>query len=366
MRIALFTDQGAHYRFPVFEAIQAATPPGSSIDFYIPSNDSNGLSVPESTGQLKSVFRIHNVNYKGRIVYQTKAVLAACSLKYDAILLWGMANILSNWFATFCAKLTGKRVILWGHGLYGKESPMIHQFRLAFYRLADLHFLYGHHGQKLVNLALTGSNTSVIYNSLNVEKIRKYVESCRNVAKGCEWDLIFVGRITKIKNIELLLDACEILKSKGHGLRVLVVGDGEHREALVRRSAELGIADWFEWAGACYDDQVLAQYFRKSKFCISPGNIGLMAMHALYNETPVITHSDMAHQMPEAEVISEGVNGYLFDYGSPDSLALALDRAISEDYRSMSTGCFTTVGERYDPLNQSKIFWSEVAQIGTT
>ena len=365
MRIALFTDQGAHYRFPVFEAIQAATPAGSSIDFYIPSNDSKGLSVSESAGQLKSVSRIQNINYKGRIVYQTKAAVTACSSKYDAILLWGTANILSNWCAAFCAKLTGKQVLLWGHGLYGNESPMIHQFRSAFYRMADLHFLYGHHGQQLVNLALTGSNTSVIYNSLNVERIREHVESCRNVVKGCEWDLIFVGRITKIKNIELLLDACEILKSKGHELRVLVVGDGVHREALVRRSAELGIADWFEWAGACYDDQVLAQYFRKSKFCISPGNIGLMAMHALYNETPVITHSDMTHQMPEAEVISEGVNGYLFDYGSSDSLALALVRAIAEDYSSMSAVCYTTVAEKYDPLNQSKIFWSELAQIGT-
>jgi len=363
MRIALFTDQGAHYRFPVFEAIQAATPAGSSIDFYIPSNDSKGLSVSESTGQLKSVSRIKNINYKGRIVYQTKAVLAACSSKYDAILLWGTANIFSNWFATFCAKLTGKRVIFWGHGLYGNESPMIHQFRLVFYRLADLHFLYGHHGQQLVNLALTGSNTSVIYNSLNVEKIREHVESCRNVVKGCEWDLIFVGRITKIKNMELLLDACEILKSKGYELRVLVVGDGLHREALVRRSAELGIADWFEWAGACYDDQVLAQYFRKSKFCISPGNIGLMAMHALYNETPVITHSDMIHQMPEAEVISEGLNGFLFDYGSSDSLASALVRAIAEDEQNMPDSCYSTVAQTYHPLHQAGVFWNEVGKL---
>lgn len=240
MRIALFTDQGAHYRFPVFEAIEASTPRGSSIDFYIPSNDSKGLNVFETTTTLKSVFRNKNINYKGRIIYQTKAVLVACSSKYDAILLWGTANILSNWVAAFCAKLTGKRLILWGHGLYGNESRMVHYFRLAFYRLAELHFLYSYHGQQLLNLALSGNNTSVIFNSLNVEKIRKYVESFRNVAKGSEWDLIFVGRITKIKNIELLLDACKILKSRGHELRVLVVGDGVHRDVLVQRFFRIG------------------------------------------------------------------------------------------------------------------------------
>ena len=363
MRIALFTDQGAHYRLPVFEAIEASTPRGSSIDFYIPSNDSKGLKVFETTSNLKSFCRNKNINYKGRIIYQTKAVLAACSPKYDAILLWGTANIFSNWVASFCAKLTGKRLILWGHGLYGNESRMIHYFRVSFYRRADLHFLYGHHGQQLVDAALTGSNTSVIFNSLNVEKIRAYVESCSNAARGSEWDLIFVGRITKIKNIELLLDACGILKSKGSELRVLVVGDGVHREALVRRSAELGIADWFEWVGACYDDQVLAHYFRKSKFCISPGNIGLMAMHALYNETPVITHSDMIHQMPEAEAITEGVNGFLFDYDSSESLASTLVRAITEYEQNLFDSCYSTVANTYNPLHQVKVFWNEVGKL---
>ena len=86
-------------------------------------------------------------------------------------------------------------------------------------------------------------------------------------------------------------------------------------------------------------------------------------MHALYNETPVITHSDMIHQMPEAEAITEGVNGFLFDYDSSESLASTLVRAITEYEQNLFDSCYSTVANTYNPLHQVKVFWNEVGKL---
>ena len=86
-------------------------------------------------------------------------------------------------------------------------------------------------------------------------------------------------------------------------------------------------------------------------------------MHALYNEPPVIRHSDMTHQMPEAEVITDGVNGFLFDYGSSGSLASTLVRAIAEYVQNLCDTCYSTVAKTYHPLHQVEVFWNEVGKL---
>ena len=209
----------------------------------------------------------------------------------------------------------------------------------------------------MLHRALPGANASVIYNSLDVTTIRGFATACRSLQKGSVWDLIFVGRLTSIKKLELLFDACSMLREKGCPVRVLIVGDGAWRGRLEGYAKELGVDSCIDWVGACYDDELIAGYFRKSKFCVSPGNIGLMAMHALYNDTPVITHDDMRFQMPEAEVVKNGVNGFLFERDDPIDLSDVIERALSEDYEALSSRCYSSVAEHYTPESQSTTFW---------
>jgi hypothetical protein len=54
-----------------------------------------------------------------------------------------------------------------------------------------------------------------------------------------------------------------------------------------------------------------------------------MAMHSFLNEMPAITHSDMTQKMPEAAAVREGVNSFLFDCSSSESLAMALASVIA-------------------------------------
>ncbi|MDB4345882.1 glycosyltransferase family 4 protein [bacterium] len=363
MKIALFTDQGAHYRFPCFRAIESSSPEWGEVDFYIPDSDAGGLHVLKNAVGLKSVRRINNIKIAKRLFYQTEVVRACLSGKYDVVVLWGGINILSTWLGCFLSKLTKTQIVLWGHGYYGNEHHFIATARTLMYRQASGHLLYGDHGLRLLKQSLPNSRAKVIYNSLDVADIRQHVERSYCFKKGEKWDLIFVGRITAVKNLNLLLAACEILKEKGEVLKILVVGEGGLRDSLTQHAIAMGIGDWFDWVGPCYDDQILAGYFKKSKFCISPGNIGLMAMHSLYNETPVITHRDMTAQMPEAEAVVHGVNGFLFNPADSRDMALTISSALRTDYLSMSDQCFESVSEKYIPAEQASVFWELLEEL---
>ena len=314
MKIALFTDQGAHYRFPVFRAINGTCLDGDHIDFYIPRNDSKGLNVIQDGFDDLNVYGLSNFSISGRLLYQFGVVSAIFKRDYDVVVLWGGATVFSNWLAILIAKVKKVRVVFWGHGLYGNEGCLKLNFRCVFYRCAELHFLYGGHAKRLMANFLPSVKTAVIYNSLDVSRIRELVDT--TMATEVCWDLIFVGRLTDIKRLDLLIDALVICKERGLALKVVVVGDGAIQGELRKCAQDKEVEECFEWVGACYNEAVLTGYFKRSKFCISPGNIGLMAMHALYNDTPVITHSDLRYQMPEAEVIEDGINGFLFERNS--------------------------------------------------
>jgi glycosyltransferase involved in cell wall biosynthesis len=60
-----------------------------------------------------------------------------------------------------------------------------------------------------------------------------------------------VGRLTRIKNHRLLLEAAKILKDKGKDqeFRFFVVGDGELKEELAGYASELGVADSVTFMG---------------------------------------------------------------------------------------------------------------------
>ena len=363
MRIALFTDQGAHYRFPCFKAIDQASQDWGIVDFYIPDSNTGGLNILKGLGGLRSVRRIKNYTVTRSFFYQTHVVRACLSAKYDVVVLWGGINILTTWLAVLLSQVMAKRIVLWGHGYYGNEVLSVVRLRTLMYMGADYHLLYGEHGQRLLKKHLPSGRSDVIYNSLDVEEIRQHVDTCRELQKGDEWDLIFVGRITKVKNLGLLLDACEILKGQGLVLKILIVGDGKYLEALINSAESMGLSAWFDWKGACYDDKVLAQYFRKTKFCISPGNIGLMALHSLYNETAVITHGDMTAQMPEAEAVIDGVNGFLFRRLDASDLAFTIVRALSSDYLALTRECYASISDKYTPERQAVVFWRAMNEI---
>tara|TARA_B100001027_G_C16251257_1_gene324553 strand:+ start:1083 stop:1304 length:222 start_codon:yes stop_codon:yes gene_type:complete len=68
----------------------------------------------------------------------------------------------------------------------------------------------------------------------------------------------------------------------------------------------------------------------------------------------------MKRQMPEAEVVLDGYNGYLFDYGSAMSLSQTLIQAVDKSIYNFSENCHRSVRKYYTPEYQAKVFWKVI------
>ena len=55
------------------------------------------------------------------------------------------------------------------------------------------------------------------------------------------------------KNIELILDACAMLKNEGRDFRLIMLGFGADENAIKKRIRKCGIADNVIWTGKILD-----------------------------------------------------------------------------------------------------------------
>ena len=62
---------------------------------------------------------------------------------------------------------------------------------------------------------------------------------------------------------------------------------------------------------------------------ISPGNVGLNAVHFICYGTPVLTHKNFRDQMPEAETFMEGFNGLFHLENNIDSISEKINKWFS-------------------------------------
>lgn len=108
----------------------------------------------------------------------------------------------------------------------------------------------------------------------------------------------FVGRLTQIKNVSLLLDAARLCKLDGRpdvpGMKFAIIGDGHRRASLEKEAASLGISDNLVFLGNRDDP---ATFY---------AGLDIVALTSLNEGTPLSLIEAMAAGCP---VISTGVGG---------------------------------------------------------
>jgi 1,2-diacylglycerol 3-alpha-glucosyltransferase len=130
--------------------------------------------------------------------------------------------------------------------------------------------------------------------------------------------LTFVGRLGLEKNVDLLIDAMGKLQTPD--ARLLIVGDGPHREELVRHLKADGVQDRAIMTGYLGPEDVRLAY-RASEalfFASTSETQGLVITEAMAAGLPVISVDDLAI----ADAVANGVNGLLVPQSA---LALADD-----------------------------------------
>ena len=344
--VALIPDRLALYRYAIFKRLSDYRSNGFELTIYADTDeDIPGLKLVDSkycdkdysNGGISWV-RIRNIAIRSICFWQTGLFRLACLGDYDVHVYWGEAHRLSTWLSAIFSRIRGKKVVFWGHGLYGNEGRFKGWIRCNFYRLANALLVYSDYGKDLlVDRKFEGDRIHVIKNSLDWQKQNEFFldESLQSKLPKSklfsEKDrvLIFVGRLEPQKHLHLLLEALVILNGEHQECyKLMIIGTGSQHDALVKLADETNISEDVLFYGACYDDKILAPLIMMADICLSPGEVGLTALHSLIYGTPVITHDNFSEQMPEFEAIFPGISGEFYNYGNIGDLCTKIKAII--------------------------------------
>lgn len=327
-KVAVVYHYFAHYREPVLKELIAH---GHHDYRLLGDTDSFGTGIKLASLDETGHFQRARCRHIGPFLIQPAAVRASLSGKYDTIILLGNSKWITTWIAAVCARLTGKRVLMWTHGWLRQERGLPGAFRRVFYRLADGLLLYGHRAKSIgTNAGFKPETMHVIYNSLDADVQRRIADSITEQETEETRRSLFpnrhklpmlinITRLHEYKRLDLLIEAAAELKHQGLDTNVLIVGDGPHRKTLESLAQQLDVNAVF--TGSIYDERQLGIMLRASTLTVMPGPIGLLVMHSLAYGTPVISHGNLDTQMPEAEAVIDGITGGFFREGDPNSLA---------------------------------------------
>lgn len=140
--------------------------------------------------------------------------------------------------------------------------------------------------QHAIQLAHTVQDKgSVIYNGVNIMPFAKATPYTH-----LRPYVFALGRLTRIKGFDLLLEAWAACQTKLGGLDLILAGDGEENESLKQQARELHLGERVHFFGRATPEEVTA-LMRGSNFVVVPSrdeSFGIVAIEALAAQTPLL------------------------------------------------------------------------------
>lgn len=357
--IACILNYPAHYRENIFLKMEKSL----DCDFYFGDIESDKIKRIDSNLFVKQITNLQTSKLLFGFSW-IKGMLPLLFKNYNSYILTADPFIFSNWIFLILNFFLKKKIYLWGHGWYGREGKMKSVIKTIFFRLSNGIFLYGNYAKKLmVSEGFNANKLHVIYNSLDYDvqfKIRKRLRNSsifQVIFKNDYPVIIFTGRLTKVKQINLLIEAHHLLHKQNIKLNIFILGDGPEKDSLEKLIEKKGLQKYYCFYGACYDEIKIGEFYYNSHVCVSPGNVGLTGIHSMSYGCPVITHNDFPNQMPEFEAITDGVNGLFFEAGNPKYLSKCIFEFINLTFNreDIRIECFDVIDKYYNPYYQMEL-----------
>jgi glycosyltransferase involved in cell wall biosynthesis len=341
-----------HYRVPFFAELTQRMSGSVTI---IAGQDSFGgspVSVP-NTSELNRI-DVRNAYLANQIAVQPLPRLAFESsiavLQFDP-------RILSNLRLFWWRKWSKRPVIWWGHGLSRRRSSPAWVLRLRRWLAhhADALIFYDERGrEEFLRLGLPQGKLFVADNAIDVARIRplslKYSGERKNV--------LFIGRLIPSKKADLLVEGFARARALlPIDTRLVIVGDGPERGRLASLIRVHQISEAVDLVGGVTDDVELAPLFAQSAVCVSPGYVGLSAIHSLAYGVPLLVADTEPHS-PEIEVLLPGETGEYFAANNADALANRLVELLAHPQRLaiMGDSGRNLVQEKYSVQHMADVF----------
>ena len=151
-------------------------------------------------------------------------------------------------------------------------------------------------------------------------------------------DIIFVGRLIKEKNVDILIKSISIIKEKNPNISCLIIGEGPERSKLEKLVDDLKINDNINFKCFMKNHDYIIGYMKSSNVLVLPSvreGFGIVVIESNACGIPVVV---MDHEMNAAkDLVHEGVNGYKAKL-SPKDISDKIIKSI-ENKDKMKTSC---------------------------
>lgn len=222
---------------------------------------------------------------------------------YDTVIAMFGVRTVAFWLPLLGRKRP--KYILWGHWYSGR--PLGDAVRDWLMKKADGLLLYGDEEvEKMVDRGVDRSKISIAWNTTHVPNHKDYSSAAKS-------SILFVGRLRPLKMIDKLIGIFAKLQGRiGDDVILDIVGSGEDQANLKNMAANLGIAHKVRFHGTIDDPDTLATLFSRAYAYVSPGHVGLGALHSFAYGIPVLTNR-IQERTPEYYNLKEGENMLFFD-----------------------------------------------------
>jgi glycosyltransferase involved in cell wall biosynthesis len=347
-----------HYRVPFFEALARS----GDIRLTVAADRHPKGSLAEIGVSASDVFEVRDAPLRsiGPFVRQNALREIAEDPAYDVVVLSWDSRFYQLGGAVRRARREGKAVVLWGHGFGTRRGTLARLLgdwsRNRLITRAHACVLYGPTARAaLVSRGFPPDRLFVAPNAIDQTPIDAAVErwsaegmlSRFQQEEGIEGNqlVLFMARLLPAKRPDMLVRAFGRVKDQCPEAKLVFLGDGEMRPRLEGLAVDVGCSDSVIFLGTEYAEDRIAPWALSSVCVVQPEALGLTVLHAYGYGLPMVTSDGLSRQMPEAEVVIDGVNGLLYRDGSVDDLAdkisaLLGDTALRAD---LSRGAFATV-----------------------
>ena len=167
--------------------------------------------------------------------------------------------------------------------------------------------------------------------------------------KGADHLLAYVGTISEQDNVDHLVDALAVLRTR-RPLRMVVAGTAPPSQRVKQRARERGVAGSFEWLGLVKERARIAALVRAADVCVAPeidSEFNRLATFVKIIEYMSAGAAVVAHRLPQSEALAGDTIRYAGDM-TAEGLAAAIDRLLDlpEERRAIGAAARLRFEER--------------------
>ena len=162
---------------------------------------------------------------------------------------------------------------------------------------------------------MTSSKIHIIPNGIDFEDIRN-IPPLKSIERP---SILYVGGLSKIKGIDVLLNAASIIIKRIPNLRVYIAGSGPEEGNLEKTVRKLNIEKNVKFLGFVSEDKKFS-YYKSVDVCVFPSRyepFGIVLLEAMASGKPVV--ASKVGGIPF--VVEDGKTGLLFERGNVEVLA---------------------------------------------